>query len=147
MGTIDIVLENENHNIVQALADLTTRRNFITSRLVEDLGLGESVRKLNETDVHSIEIGRRNVTITEFVFLNISTGNNDSCLRDKIFEVIPTQNRERDGLVLPNLVVSLNFLYDAGALAINPAVFTGDEGEALDQSDEDASMRHDRDEL
>src|SRR5436305_10547939 len=29
-GTIDIILEGDNHNGVQGLADLTTRRNYIT---------------------------------------------------------------------------------------------------------------------
>jgi len=124
LGTIDIILEGDKHNTVQALADLTTRRNFITSTLVKDLGLGGNVSKLPETDVHSIEIDGCNITITEFVPLTIGTGIDDSGLSDKIFEVIPIQRSEDEELVLPNLVLSLNFLYDAGALAINPAIFT-----------------------
>ena len=135
LGTIDIILEGDKHNTVQALADLTTRRNFITSTLVKDLGLGGNVSKLPETDVHSIEIGGCNVTITEFVFLSIGTGIDDSYLRDKIFEVVPIQKSEDEELVLPNLVVSLNFLYDSGALAINPAIFTDSYLGDLDQSD------------
>src|SRR5271170_3924352 len=99
LGTIDIILEGDQHKAVQALADLTTRRNFITSTLVEDLGLGGSIRKLTETDVHSIEIGGCNVTITEFVFLSIGTGIDDSYLRDKIFEVVPIQKSEDEELV------------------------------------------------
>lgn len=147
LGTVDIILEGDEHKTVQVLADLTTRRNYITSTLVKYLGLGTKVQKLNETDVHSIEIGHRNVTITEFVLLSIGTGIDDSCLRDKIFEVVPTHKSECKEFVLPNLVVSLNFLYDAGALAINPAIFTGGEPGDLDESDENIGVAHDRHEL
>lgn len=123
LGTIDIILEGDNHNGVQGLADLITRRNYITSTLVTDLGLGEVVEKLPEIDIHSIVIGSRSVPITQFVLLSIRTGINDSVLRDKIFEVVPAQNMEGSAVVLPNLVVGLNLLNDAGALAINPAIF------------------------
>jgi hypothetical protein len=144
LGTLDIILEGDEHKTVQVLADLTTRRNYITSTLVKHLGLGTKVRKLNETDVHSIEIGCRNVTITEFVPLGIGTGIDDSYLRDKIFEVVPTHESECKEFVLPHLVLNLNFLYDAGALAINPAIFTRGEVGDLDQSDENIGVTHDR---
>jgi hypothetical protein len=111
LGTIDIILEGNKHKTVQALVDLTTRRNFITSTLVEDLGLGRNVSKLTETDIHSIEIDGRNITITEFVLLTICTGIDDSCLRDKVFEVVLLQRSEDEELVLSNLVLCLNFLY------------------------------------
>jgi len=147
LGTIDIILEGDKYKTVQALVDLTTRRNFIISTLVQDLGLDRNVTKLPEADVHSIEVDGCNITITEFVPLTIGTGIDDSCLRDKIFEVIPIQKSEDKELVLPNLVISLNFLYDAGALAINPAIFTDSYPGDLDQSDENTGVWHDRHEL
>jgi hypothetical protein len=130
LGGIDIVLDGDEHQTVQALADLTTKRNFITSALVDDLGLGSNVTKLPETDVHSLEIGCHTVTITEFVLLSIATKLRDSVLRNEIFEVVPIMKSEGEELALPNLVVSLNLLSDAGALAINPGIFTpADTGE------------------
>jgi hypothetical protein len=124
LGAIEVVLDRDKHETVQALADLTTRRSFITSTLVDDLGLGSMVRRLPEIDVHSIEIGDHTVTITEFILLSIATGIDDSVLRNEIFEVIPIQKSECEEFILPNLVLSLNLLSDAGALAINPGIFT-----------------------
>jgi hypothetical protein len=124
LGAIEIVLDGYKHETVQALADLTTRRSYITSTLVDDLGLGSLLRKLPEVDVHSIEIGNHTVTITEFILLSIATGIDHSVLRNEIFEVVPIQKTEGEEFVLPNLIVSLNLLSDAGALAINPGIFT-----------------------
>jgi hypothetical protein len=122
-GTIDIIVEGYKHKTVQAVADLTTRRNFIASTVVNDLGLCGMVRKLADIDVHDIAIGRCNVTVTEFVFLSIATGV-DKFLRHNIFEVVTPVKSEDEEFVLPDLVVGLNSLSDAGALAINPAIFT-----------------------
>jgi hypothetical protein len=123
LGTIDIIVEGDKHKAVQAVADLTTRRNFIASTLVNDLGLCGIVRKLADIDVHDIAIGRCNVTVTEFVFLSIATGV-DKVLRHKIFEVVTPVESEDEEFVLPDLIVGLNSLSDAGALVINPAIFT-----------------------
>ena len=144
LGTINIILEDDRHKAVQALVDLNTRRNFITSTLIQDLGLGGYVRNLADTDVHSIEIGGCNVTITEFVLLTIGTGVEESSLPDQIFEVVPIQKSEDEELVLPNLVISLTLLYEAGALAINPAIFTGGSLGDLDPSIATTGAWHDR---
>jgi hypothetical protein len=124
LGAIEIVLDGDKRETVQAVADLTTRRSFITSTLVDALGLGSMVRKLPEIDVHAIEIGHHAVTITEFILLCIANGIDGSVLRNEIFEVVPIQKSESEELILPNLVVSLSLLSDAGALAINPGIFT-----------------------
>lgn len=124
LGAIEIVLDGDRHETVQAVVDLSTRRSYITSTLVDDLRLGNMVRKLPEIDVHSIEIGCHAVTITKFILLNIINGIDDSVLRNEIFEVVPVQRRESEEFILPNLVVSLSILSDAGALVINPGIFT-----------------------
>lgn len=126
LGTVDVVLRDDNAVTIQALADLTTRRNFITSTLVNALGLNGTVEKLANIDIHSIEIFGRNVTITTFVPLSIGIGIDNRLLSDKIFEIIPEQRSDSGGLVMSNLVLSLSFLQDAGALAINQAIFTTD---------------------
>lgn len=137
-GRIYVILPNGGAETVQAAADLTTHRDFISDSLVRDLGLNGNIDKFTDVDVHNVEIFGRNVTISTFVKLSIRTGIDEKVVRDKVFEIIP-ENRSRDGnLATPNLVLGRNFLYDAGALAINEALFfTDDQRRISDHQNEE----------
>jgi hypothetical protein len=123
-GTVDVILKDDCIKTIEARADLTTRRNFISSTMVNILGLNGSVEELADIDIHPVEIFGSNVTITTFVLLNISIGIDDKLLSDKVFEIFPDRKSDDEMSVAADLVLSLNFLSDGGALAINPAVFT-----------------------
>jgi len=121
-GQVHVILGSDNVRTIQSVADLTTRRNFISSTLVRSFGLGGDVEKFAEVDIHPVDMFGRNVTVTEFVLLSIGVGIDDAVLTNKIFEVIPNQKGE-EGFVTTNLLLGLDFLGDAGALGINQALF------------------------
>jgi len=81
-------------------------------------------KKLTSVNVHSIELFGRNVTINTFVHASIGIGTDNIVLNDRILEIIPELERSDKHLQVPDLTLSLSFLQDAGALAINPAIFT-----------------------
>ena len=125
-GTVNVALDCGRVVTIQALADLTTRRNFITSTLVKALELKGIVEKLPDIDVHSVDIFNLTVIITTFVPLRIFNGIDNRFMGEKIFEIIPKQKTDDSRFVFPDLIIGLGFLQDAGALVINQAIFTSD---------------------
>jgi len=121
-GAINVVHDGTSTTL-KALADLTTRRNFITSTLVDDLSLDGEIQKFSDVDIHSISISGHNVTITTFVLLSIGVGIDNRLITDKIFEIIPEQKSCGSDFAMADLILGLSFLNDAGALGINQAVF------------------------
>jgi hypothetical protein len=123
VGTVNIVLGNDDVVPIKALASLGTKRNYITSTLVNFLGLDDAVEKLAGVDVHLIDIFGCNITISTFVLVSVGIGIDNYVLNDKIFEIIPERESPDKDIQIPDLVLSLNFLQDARALAINQAIF------------------------
>jgi len=126
LGTVDVAARGDRFIPVQTLADLSTRRNFITSTLVQGLGLGDNIKLLADVDIHTIEVAGCKVTIKTFIPLTIRVGIDGKVLANEIFEII-SRNDNRGEPEVANLVLGLNFLHDAGALAINQAIFTNPE--------------------
>jgi hypothetical protein len=124
LGTVEVAANGDRFTPIQTLADLTTRRNYITSTLVQGLGLGDNIKELSDVDVHSIVYFGHYVTIKTFVPLSVRVGIDHKGLKNEIFEIIPGNVGNNEDLIVPNLLLGLNFLYDAGALAINQAIFT-----------------------
>jgi hypothetical protein len=126
IGKVNIISDNGDVVPVSALVSLHTRRNYITSTLVNSLRLDNAVKKLAGVNVHSIELFGRNVTISTFVHASVGIGIDKTVLNDKILEIIPELKSPDKYVQVPDLTLSLSFLQDAGALAINQAVFTAE---------------------
>ena len=125
LGTVD-VLVNSTPVSVTSLADLDLERNFISTPLVNTLGLSEAKLNWNQPDVHKIEVSNHTLTVRKFLRLDIRIGVERRLLSDRIFEVIPPFDGVGDEEEIPGLVIGSNLLNIGRGLLINPAFFTNE---------------------